>query len=159
MDVWGWACSHAYMRFDLETRASPDQVRRAPTDFTDRRLRIWHRTLDPRTYELRDQGEHWAVARESTPGSPFWVVTHYDWSDPDVVRWTVTESSYGGGGEGLVRIAPREDGGSSVHAEWRTGDARSQKALLFLVNHGPMSVLVARMWTSALDRFAIEDGR
>jgi hypothetical protein len=147
------------MRFDLETRASPDQVRRALTDFSERRLRIWNRTLDPKTYELRDQGEHWALARESSPGSPVWVVSLYDWSDPQVVRWTFTESSYGGGGEGLVRIAPREDGGSSVHAEWRTANARRQKPLLFLVHHGPMGLLIARMWTSTLDRFAIEDGR
>jgi hypothetical protein len=81
------------VRFDLETRALPDQVRRALTDFSDRRLRTWRRTLDPKTYELRDQGEHWAVARESSPGSPSWVVARHDWSDLDVVRWTVTESS------------------------------------------------------------------
>lgn len=86
MDRWGRTCSHDRVRFDLETRASPDQVRRTLTDFTDRRLEIWRRTLDPKTYELRDLGEHWAVARESTPGSPFWVVVRYDWSDPEVVR-------------------------------------------------------------------------
>lgn len=34
--------------------------------------RIWHRTLDPKTYELRERGSTWAVARESTAGSPFW---------------------------------------------------------------------------------------
>jgi hypothetical protein len=145
------------VRFDLETRASPEQVRRALTDFTDRRLRTWHRTLDPRTYEVRDHGEHWAVARESTAGSPAWVVTRYDWSDPDVVRWTVTESSYGGGGEGFVRVAPRDGGGSIVHAEWGVTDARRQKQMLFLIHHGPMSVLISRMWASALDRYAVED--
>src|SRR3954468_20332173 len=75
------------MRFDIETKASPEQVRRALTDFTQGRLRIWNRTLDPKTYELREQGRTWAVARESTPGSPFWVVSRYDWSDPAVVRW------------------------------------------------------------------------
>lgn len=133
------------MRFDIETRASPDQVRRALTDFTDGRLRTWHRTLDPKTYELLDQGEHWALARESTPGSPFWVVARYDWSDPDVVRWTVTDSSYGGGGDGLVRIAPREGGGSSVHAEWGYANAQRQRLLLSLIQRGPMSVLVSRM--------------
>lgn len=35
------------MRFDIETQASPEQVRRALTDFTPERLRIWDRTLDP----------------------------------------------------------------------------------------------------------------
>ena len=87
------------MRFDIETQASPEQVHRALTDFTQERLHIWNRTLDPETYELREHGLHWAVARESTPRSPFWVVARYDWSDPSVVRWTVVESSYGGGGQ------------------------------------------------------------
>lgn len=66
------------MQFDIETRSSPEQVRRALTDFTETRLRIWNRTLDPNTYELREQGPDWAVARESTPGSPFRVVARYD---------------------------------------------------------------------------------
>lgn len=145
------------MRFDLETRASPDQVRRALTDFTDRRLRTWHRTLDPKTYELLDQGELWAVARESSPGSPFWAVAHYDWSDRDVVRWTVTESSYGGGGHGFVRITPREGGGSCLHAEWSAARARRQRAMLFVIHHGPMRMLISRMWAAALDGYARED--
>ncbi|MFI5898064.1 SRPBCC family protein [Actinoplanes sp. NPDC051513] len=145
------------MRFDVDTKASPAQVRRAFTDFTDRRPRILSRTLDPKTYEVREQGDTWAVARESTPGSPFWVVARYDWSEPDAIRWTVTESSYGGGGDGFVRIAARDGGGSRVHAEWTsTGARRSQKPLLFLLHHGPMHRLIARMWTSTLDRYARE---
>jgi hypothetical protein len=88
------------MQFDVDTTATPEQVRRALTDFTDRRLQIWSRTLDPKSYEVRDHGETWAVARESSPGSPFWVVARYDWSDPESIRWTVEESSYGGGGQG-----------------------------------------------------------
>ena len=88
-------CSDDQMRFDLKTKASPEQVLRALTDFTDARLQIWNRTLDPKTYELRDSGETWAVARESSPRSPFWVVVRYDWSDPESVHWTILESSYG----------------------------------------------------------------
>ena len=106
------------MRFDIRTKASPEQVLRALTDFTDARLQIWNRTLDPKTYELRDSGETWAVARESTARSPFWVVVRYDWSDAETIRWIVLDSSYGGGGEGLVQIARGVDGGSQVHAEW-----------------------------------------
>ncbi|GIE76998.1 hypothetical protein Aph02nite_29480 [Actinoplanes philippinensis] len=68
------------MRFDIDTVAAPEQVRQALTDFSARRLRIWNRTLDPRTYEVRAHGDTWAVARERTPRSPFWVVASYDWS-------------------------------------------------------------------------------
>lgn len=142
------------MRFDIETQASPEQVRRALTDFTQERLRIWDRTLDPKTYELREQGPEWAVARESTPWSPFWVVARYDWSDPVVVRWTVVESSYGGGGEGFVRVGPRTGGGSRVHAEWVNTEPRRQKLMLFLLHLVPDQVL-ARMWAAALDRYAL----
>jgi hypothetical protein len=146
------------VRFDIDTDATPEQVRRAFTDFTDRRTRIWSRTLDPAKYELRAQGDTWAVARESTSGSPFWVVSRYDWSDPAVIRWTVEESSYGGGGAGLVRITPATGGGSHVHAEWSATGARPlQRPVLFLLHHGPMVRMIARMWADTLNRWARDD--
>jgi hypothetical protein len=145
------------MRFDVDTKASPEQVHRAFTDFTDRRPQIWNRTLDPKKYGLREQGDTWAVARESTPGSPFWVVVRYDWSEPAVIRWTVVESSYGGGGEGSVRIASGDKGGSRLHAQWVYTGARSQRLMLFLLQHVPMGRLISRMYASALDRYAQDD--
>jgi Polyketide cyclase / dehydrase and lipid transport len=145
------------VRFVIDTIASPSQVHRALTDFTDRRLQTWNRTLDPRTYELRDQGRTWAVARESTPGSPFWVVARYDWSDPAVIRWTITESSYGGGGHGVVQITPQPGSGSRLHVEWDYTGAQRQKILLFLLQHVPMGRIIRRMWASALDRYAEAD--
>lgn len=146
------------MRFDVDTKATPEQVRRALTDFTERRPRIWHRTLDPDTYELREQGDTWAVARESTAGSPFWVVSRYDWADADVVRWTIVESSYGGGGGGFARIAPAAGGGSRLHVEWvNTGGRIAQRPMLFLLHHGPMGRLISRMWATALNGYARDD--
>jgi energy-coupling factor transporter ATP-binding protein EcfA2 len=147
------------MRFDFTTRASPQQVLRALTDFTESSLETWNRTLDPKRYELRESGQTWAVARESSPGSPFWVVVRYDWSDAETVRWTVLDSSYGGGGEGLVQIARGVDGGSQVHAEWTyTGARLMQRPLIFLINHG-MGGFISRMWVSALDRYAESSSR
>jgi len=140
------------------TQASPEQVRAAFTDFTERRLEIWHRTLDPKRFEVRELGEDWAVAREATPRSPFWVVARYDWSDPAVIRTRVEESSYGGTGDGTVRIAPTADGGSRLEVEWQNPGARSwQKLLLTLMHRGPMGRLVARMWASSLDDYARAD--
>jgi len=146
------------MRLDVETRASPAQVRRALTDFGERRLRTWHRSLDPQAYALLEAGDTWAVARESSSHSPFWVVSRYDWSDPDVVRWTITESSYRGGGEGFVRATPLAGGGSRVHAEWdNTGAPWTQRPLLFLIHVGPMRRLFGRLWKAALDEYAATD--
>jgi hypothetical protein len=45
------------------TRASPEQVLRALTDFTESHLETWNRTLDPKTCELRESGQTWAVAQ------------------------------------------------------------------------------------------------
>ncbi|WP_159081568.1 SRPBCC family protein [Nocardioides sediminis] len=143
------------VQFEVTTLASPEQVREALTDFSDRRLETWHRTLDPKRYELREHGGTWAVAREATPGSPFWVVARYDWSDPAVIRMTILESSYGGGGEGSLRITPTAVGGSRLRVEWDNTAARSwQKLLLHVVHSGPMGRLVCRLWTSALDEYA-----
>lgn len=59
------------MRFDIATQASPELALRALTDFSDERLRIWARTLDPATYELREHGDSWAVARETRAAARF----------------------------------------------------------------------------------------
>jgi hypothetical protein len=144
------------VRFEVMTRAAPDQVLRAFTDFTERRPEIWNRTLDPTTYQVRELGATWAVARESTPRSPFWVVARYDWSDPALIRWTEIENSYGGNGSGSVRITPTPDGGSHLDVEWSSRDPAGlrDRLLLFMLHHGPMHRLIARMWTSALDRYA-----
>lgn len=133
-------------------------MRHALTDFSEHRLNIWHRTLDPKTYQVRERGDTWAVAKESSPGSPFWVVCRYDWSDPDVVRWTITESSYGGGGQGFARVSPLSGGGSHVQAEWANTGARwTQRPLLFVIHFGPMRRIFARLWKSALDDYARQD--
>jgi hypothetical protein len=144
------------MRFELETLATPDQVRAALTDFTDRRLQIWSRTLDPKRYEVRELGDTWAVAKEASPGSPFWVVARYDWSDPDVVRWSIVDSSYGGGGDGEAQIRPRP-GGSHLAVFW-SNEGERQRALLWVLHHLPLDRLVARMWRRALDQYAADGG-
>jgi hypothetical protein len=129
------------------------------TDFTDRRPQIWNRTLDPKRYEVRELEDSWAVARKSPPGSPFWVVARYDWSDPTVVRWTVEESSYCGHGTGSVRIAATDDGGSRVHVEWNYTDISRTRdnLMLFLIQRFPMSRTISRMRASALNRYAQTD--
>ena len=144
------------MRFTVTTEASPDQVLRALTDFTDRRPEIWSRTLDPKVYELRELGDTWAVAREGTARSPFWVVERYDWSDPTVVRWEDVETSWGGLGSGEVRIHPADGGGSRLEAAWSNGEAqrRRDRVMLSLLHKGPMHRVIARMWRTTLDRYA-----
>lgn len=132
------------MKFELDTVASPEQVRAALTDFTSRRLDIWSHTLDPEGYRLIDEGDQWALARENTAHSPFWVVSEYDWSDPATVRWNVVHSSYGGGGRGYVTITARPEGGSHLSVYWDYTGPRRQRLLLFLLHAGPTDRLVRR---------------
>ena len=142
------------MRFDLTTRASPQQVLAAMTDFTDRRPQIWS-TLDPDIYEVRELGDTWAVAREGSPHSPFWVVVQYDWSDPRVIRWRELETNHGDGGDGSMRIEPNGAGGSRVHVEWSTHPVRLRDRMAIFVLHHTMNPVIARMWAKALDRYAL----
>lgn len=158
MDRAASRCSNGAVRFEVDTKASPDQVRRALTDFSRRRLETWSRTLDPKRYEVLGQGDTWAVAREASPGSPAWVVARYDWSDPAVVRWTIEDSSYGGGGTGEVRIAPGPQGGTRVQVAWDYTNPTRQRPLLFVLRRSPMGRIIARMWMTALDRYAESAG-
>ena len=74
----------------------------------------------------------------------------------DQVRRAFTETSYGGGGAGLVRATPRPGGGSRVHAEWTSTDIRRQRAFLFVVHHTALHRMIQRQWTPTLDEFAAE---
>lgn len=143
------------MRFELTTKASPAQVLEAMTDFTQRRLEIWNKTLDPKVYEVRRLGDTWAVAREGSPGVPFWVVVHYDWSDPRLIRWTEVESNHGDAGAGSMRIEPGDEGGSRVYVEWTTHALRTRDKIAMFLLHHTMNRPIARMWRKTLDRYAL----
>ena len=145
------------MRFDLTTKASPERVLRAMTDFTDRRLEIWHKTLDPKVYEVRELGDTWAVAREGSPRVPFWVVVHYDWSDSRLIRWTEVESNHGDRGAGSLLIEPGDEGGSVVHVEWTTHPVRTRDKIAMFLLHHTMNRVIARTWRKTLDRYALSN--
>jgi hypothetical protein len=142
------------MRFELDTVASPQHVLAALTDFTDHRVRIWPRTLDPKRYRVHEVGDTWAVATEATAGSPFWVTARYDWSEDGLVRWDVLESSYGGHGKGSVTITPR-GAGSHLAVQWDSPGARPlQRPLLLALHRLPVGRMIARMWRQSLDDYA-----
>ncbi len=82
------------VHFRLDTRASPEQVFAALTDMSERRLEVWSKTLDPAEYEVREQGEGWAVVREGSAGVHLWVVLRYEWAAPDRVTWTLVDSDH-----------------------------------------------------------------
>ena len=103
---------------EVETDVSPDLIRTALLDFSDRRPAIWPQ-LDPKTYRV-----HWVdeTSAEVTEGSPFpkvWSREHYDWSHPTVITWTAVESNFCTPGSHIaMNITPLGDGGSRLHVTW-----------------------------------------
>jgi hypothetical protein len=112
------------VEFDLETNASPQKVRAALIDFSERRPQLWP-GIDPSLYKVYSVGETSADVREGSksPGGKVWAREHYDWSDPDTVRWTVRESAlFASGSYVAATIRAGRAGGSVVHIAWdRTG--------------------------------------
>jgi len=108
------------VEMDVESAASPEQVRTALLDFTPRRTEIWP-GITPALYEVYAVGETTADIKEGTkmPGGVFWAREHYDWSNPDIVTWTVMESNFCTPGSFVsAAIAERPGGGSRVHIVW-----------------------------------------
>src|SRR5205807_4195574 len=83
-------------RFDVDadTKLSPERVREAYLDFTERRPDIWP-GLARDLYKVYTVGEKQAEIQEgSTKPFKVWARERYDWSDPQTVTWTVLESNF-----------------------------------------------------------------
>jgi hypothetical protein len=53
------------------------------------------------------------------PGTEVWAVEHYDWSDPDIITWTVKESNFCAPGSYVsTTITPGPTGGNHLHVVW-----------------------------------------
>jgi Polyketide cyclase / dehydrase and lipid transport len=91
----------------------PERVIAALTDFTDARPSIWP-SLAPDHYEVHELGDGWA---DVTEGADFaggvWERGRYDWSQPGIVRFSVTDSNaFAAGSSWEYRVRP--DGAGSV---------------------------------------------
>jgi hypothetical protein len=121
---------------EVETALPPEAVRDALLDFSERRPELWP-NLDPRFYEVHSVGETTADVSEGTklPIGSIRAREQYDWSEPNVVRWTVVESNFSApGGRVIVSLSPREGGGTRMHIDWeRTGTTLAGRALIRLL--------------------------
>ena len=143
------------VHFDFDTRATPAQVREAFTDVGDRRLEVWSKTLDPARYEVREQGEGWAVVREGSAGVSLRVLLRYEWPTPDRVTWTLLDSDHCDRGTGEIRIGPRDDGGSHVDVTMHHSRGRGLRGRAVLLVQGLVAPrALPRVWRAALDRLA-----
>jgi hypothetical protein len=110
----------AHLELDVETSLSPDRVRDALLDFSERRPDIWPE-LDRSLYEVYSVGEGTADVKEGSklPGMTVWARERYDWSEPNTIRWTVQESNFCTAASYVAAtLHPREGGGTRVHISW-----------------------------------------
>lgn len=145
-----------HFTYGFDTKATPEQVFDAFTDFSERRLDVWRQTLDPAKYELRERGDNWALVKEGSAGTKIWVLVRYDWDDSHrVVRWTLVDSTYCDGGGGDVTITPREPRGSHVAVDFHHSDSRGVRGgSVMLMQRLVGPVFFPRWWRTALDRVA-----
>jgi hypothetical protein len=125
-----------HVEVDIDTALPPERVREALLDFSDRRPDIWP-GLERSLYEVLEVGETSADIREGSrlPGATIWAREHYDWSDPDTVRWTVVESNFCTPGSRVyATLRPRDGHGTRIHLDWdRTATTFTGRLLFFLI--------------------------
>jgi hypothetical protein len=125
-----------HLEVDIDTVLPPERVREALLDFSDRRPDIWP-GLERSLYEVYEVGESSADIREGSrlPGTTIWAREHYDWSDPDTVRWTVVESNFCTlGSRVYATLRPRDGRGTRIHLDWdRTATTFVGRLLFFLI--------------------------
>lgn len=99
------------LHFTKTTTATPEQFVAALTDFGPGRSQVFPNSND-NALKVHDQGPDWADVTEGNQG--IWERLHYDWSDPDRVVLTTTDSNLWGGASGHTYTFTR-------HADGTTG--------------------------------------
>ena len=102
----------ATIRLHETTTATPEQFVAALTDFGPGRSKIFGRSADG-YLEVHDQGPTHADVTEGSGG--IWERLRYDWSDPNRVVMTTTDSNTWGGDSGhTYTFTPQPDGTTAV---------------------------------------------
>jgi hypothetical protein len=104
--------------FDFATTATPEQVTELMTDFSPNRPHRWPASSVD-AFKVYRVGDTDADIREGQNFPKLWARWHYDWSTPNSVTLTVTETDALRAGSFMTMTAtPAAGGGSSVHVVW-----------------------------------------
>ena len=94
------------------TTSTPEQFVAGLTDFGPGRSELFTNSADD-YLEVHDQGPDHADVTEGSGG--IWERLHYDWSNPDRVVMTTTDSNIWGGASGhTYTLRPQPDGTTEV---------------------------------------------
>jgi hypothetical protein len=100
------------IHFHRSTRSTPDQFIAGLTDFGPGRSELFPNSADKELI-VHHKGARAADVTEGSGG--IWERLHYDWSDPNHVTLTTTDSNTWGGSSGYVyTLTPRRDGTTNV---------------------------------------------
>jgi hypothetical protein len=100
------------IHFHQNTTVTPEQFIAGLTDFGPGRSKLFEKSADAEL-EVHDQGSHEADATEGSGG--VWERLHYDWSDPNHVTLTTTDSNVWGGASGYTyTFSPQPNGTTDV---------------------------------------------
>ncbi len=122
------------------TTATPEQFVAGITDFGPGRSKIFPNSADG-YLKVHDQGPSQADVTEGSRG--IWERLHYDWSDPNRITMTTTDSNAWGGRSGhTYTLARQPDGTTNVDvAVVREGKNLKGRLLEILVATGGKRIL------------------
>ena len=98
------------IRLTTTTTATPEQFIAAVTDFGPGRSKIFGNTEDSQLV-VHDSGPDWADVTEGK--GPVWERLRYDWSEPNRIRMTTTDSNVWGGASGHTYTFERRPDGTT----------------------------------------------
>ncbi|MCW2986692.1 MAG: hypothetical protein JWR63_4262 [Conexibacter sp.] len=98
------------IRFNVTTSATPEEFVAALTDFGPGRSELFGNSSDA-DLKVHSQGPTEADVTEGSRG--IWERLHYDWSDPDRVVMTTTDSNTWGGNSGHTYTFTRNPDGTT----------------------------------------------
>jgi hypothetical protein len=98
------------IRFNVTTSATPEEFVAALTDFGPGRGELFGNSADA-DLKVHSQGPTEADVTEGSRG--IWERLHYDWSDPDRVVMTTTDSNTWGGNSGHTYTFTRNPDGTT----------------------------------------------
>jgi hypothetical protein len=129
------------IRYNQSTTATPEQFIAGLTDFGPGREKIFGKSADS-YLKVHSQGPHEADVTEGSGG--IWERLHYDWSDPDRVVLTVTDSNTWSDRSGYTYTFGRQpDGSTDVRVvNVREGKNLKGRVLAFVLSTLGKGVLV-----------------
>ena len=92
------------------TTATPEEFIAGLTDFGPGRAQLFGNSAD-KYLKVHDRGPDWADVTEGSRGT--WERLHYDWSDPERVVLTTTDSNAWGGSSGHTYTFVRRPDGTT----------------------------------------------